>query len=755
MGLFQRFKKGAPEPGDEDRRTGRSPDQARDSVTDLAEELRALQTEIKLLRESLAGGGERESGSSQADPRRNRRGGRGRARGKEGSQDSGSDRKPERRSLPKTPPEDAPVGPLVDYLKGRKVTVFEASDDLNRNEAFEHLARHLGAHFDVLSPFYEKMKRCVATNRGQRIDIDHFSSEERSAAVQFGTLLHRHGMLKDFYYHRSPKKQLRVIPTKDGQVGQFLTGGWLEIYVSLQLQRRLKAKFSEAKFQLLYNVKGTLPDGREFEADLMAVVEGKLLWLECKTGHWQDYAARFRGLVDIFGVDRSTGGLLLIRPPDQGTRQRATDMLNMTLLSLNEVDAFFNSFLGLEGEEAAALSEVPGVLPVGTLPPLSDDEIPLEGADPAKTLGRVSLDGESSEESADGPRRKRRRRRGGRGRGRNRGEGTETVEGGEASASSESGEGAKSLHDLHELLPLDDGDSGAESDSKSSSGGTSMESLIAAVAANSGSDSAPDAPASVKGVGSSEEASTSEDASEAVIEDPLAGLPPGMIASGSSDSDSEEKPKRKRSRGRRGGRGRASDASADASASVNEVDSPAEQSASDSDSSSAESASGESASETSSESEDTPSEATPKRSRRRRPRKSPFAVDEDAAEAAEAAESGDSSETPKAAEETATPKVEVESPAEVVAEETPAAEPEVITEPEPEPEVEPAPETEPVAEAEPEIEPEPEVEPEPEPEPEPAEEPAPAPTTSAKGTVIAPDLAAMMAGSTKKKAEDE
>ena len=125
---------------------------------------------------------------------------------------------------------------------GVDVVVFEGADDLNRNEAFEHLARHLGSHFDLLSPFYEKLKRCVATGRGQRIDIEHFSSQERSAAVQFGTLLHRHGMLKDFYYHRSPKKQLRVIPTKDGQVGQFLTGGWLEIYVSLQLARRLKAR---------------------------------------------------------------------------------------------------------------------------------------------------------------------------------------------------------------------------------------------------------------------------------------------------------------------------------------------------------------------------------------------------------------------------------------------------------------------------------------------------------------------------------
>ncbi|MGB0953701.1 MAG: hypothetical protein ACPG31_10775 [Planctomycetota bacterium] len=311
------------------------------------------------------------------------------------------------------------MGLLVDYLKTRGVVVYEGQDDLNRNEAFEHLARHLGTHFDLLAEFYEKVKRCVATGRGQRIDIDNYSQAARSAAVQFGTLLHRHGMLKDFYYHRSPKKQLRVIPTKDGQIGQFLTGGWLEIYVSAVLSKRLRAAMSSAKFQMLYNVKGVLPDGREFEADLMAAVGDKFFWLECKTGNWQDYSARFRGLVKIFGVDRISGGLLLIRPPDAATRARATDMLEMTLLSLADVDDFISVFLG---EEPTGDSRR-HALPPGKdgLEPQSEEEIPLENAPPARKLGQVDLDKEPGSEDQPPSARRRRRRRGGRGRGRRRG----------------------------------------------------------------------------------------------------------------------------------------------------------------------------------------------------------------------------------------------------------------------------------------------------------------------------------------------
>jgi hypothetical protein len=337
---------------------------------------------------------------------------------------------------------------LVDYLKSRGVITFEGQDDLNRNEAFEHLARHLGMHFHLLANFYEKVKRCVATGRGQRIDIDNYSHAERSAAVQFGTLLHRHGMLKDFYYHRSPKKQLRVIPTKDGQIGQFLTGGWLEIYVSAVLTRRLRAAMSSAKFQLLYNVKGVLPDGREFEADLMAAVEGRLFWLECKTGQWQDYSARFRGLVKIFGVERESAALLLIRPPDANTRARATDMLDMTLLSLEEVDDFISVFLGEpvapKKDNADAVEKRTINKELGNMPPLTDDEIPLEDAEPAKKLGVIDLNSGSGTEgeSSTPRRRRRRRRRGGRNRGARSAAATGADENAEGTAPESDGVGA-------------------------------------------------------------------------------------------------------------------------------------------------------------------------------------------------------------------------------------------------------------------------------------------------------------------------
>ncbi|MCH2111252.1 MAG: hypothetical protein MK213_00205 [Planctomycetes bacterium] len=526
MGLFQRLM-GA---SDDDGNAARSPEKARNSAASSAD-IRALTDEIRLLRESL-GGAKMESNQSESSSRRrgngrNRRGG-GRGDGRSGGgRGDRRDSSPARRSLPKEPPDDAPVGPLVDYLKNCKVVVYEGQDDLARNEAFEHIARHIGQHFNLVGPFYEKMKRCVATGHGTRIDIENWSDHERSAAVQLGTMLHRHGLLKDFYYHRQPKKQLRVIPTKDGSTAQFLTGGWLEIYVAWMLSRRLRSKMSPAKFQVLFNVKGTLPDMREFEADLMACVDGRMLWVECKTGHWQDYSARFKGLVSVFGTDATSAGLLLLRPPDASTRKRATSMLDMTLLSLDEVSPFFNRFLGIKEDEVPERNSTEedrtAPLPLGVVPPLKEEEIPLSNAAPAKKLGSIDLDG-PMDDAQDLPRRRRRRgRRGGRGR--------------RPAASAES---------LHEPLELKSseapGGEGTPAEEAPKSSTADSKSAKSPFAESSEEDAAPKRrrrrrPASSKD-------SASEDTAKEPVEEPSSKSEPKADSKSEAESSSP-KPKRK------------------------------------------------------------------------------------------------------------------------------------------------------------------------------------------------------------------
>ncbi|MBC8328458.1 MAG: hypothetical protein H8E31_06890 [Planctomycetes bacterium] len=609
---------------------------------------------------------------------------------------------------------------MVDYLRKQDVIVYEGQDDLARNEAFEHLARHIGTHFDLVGPFYEKMKRAVASGHGQRIDIDRWSEHERSAAVQLGTMLHRHGLLKDFYYHRSPKKQLRVIPTKDGATAQFLTGGWLEIYVSWLLTRRLKSRMSPSKFQVLFNVKGTLPDLKEFEADLMANVDGRMLWVECKTGNWQDYSARFKGLVKIFGCDRESAGLLLIRPPDSSTRSRITDMLDMTLISLEEVDGFMNRFLGISDQEAALYrsrererdpNDRTAPLPLGVLPPLGEEEIPLEDAAPARRLGHLALDADSPADASTG-RRRRRGRRGGRGRRR-------------------AGEG-DSAGKLNEPLPIEPVDAEPAPDSPEPAPGPAEEKVAGEERSSrrrrrrrsspfaEGEKGGESAPAE----GAAEDAEVQDEPTRPSAAETLAGLAAAVEAdaaesaesadgsgsgedaaepdAGSKEAEEASKPRRRRRRRRRKSE---EEASPPAVAETNGEAVPADRASADAEPDPSEGPAADSAAAV-----ETP-EAKPRRRRRKTKAES---LAEASAELAGVEESG------------AAP---VE--AEVVAEPIAAAPPPELAE----------------------VVPEEEPEPDPVPDPAPVPEPVSGSKKSASGVTISPELAAMFAQPAKRKDE--
>ena len=113
MGLFHRLFGAA----DRDGKSTRSTEEARPAdMNVLVAELRALIKEIRQDRESSGNGRGRISAEN-----RPRRGGRGRGSA-EGSHEGGSfSNRGQRKGLPKAPPEDAPTGLLVDYLRTKKL----------------------------------------------------------------------------------------------------------------------------------------------------------------------------------------------------------------------------------------------------------------------------------------------------------------------------------------------------------------------------------------------------------------------------------------------------------------------------------------------------------------------------------------------------------------------------------------------------------------------------------------------------------
>lgn len=152
-------------------------------------------------------------------------------------------------------------------------------------------------------------------------------------------MLYGSGFLSEFKYIKRDKAIL-FVPLEDGRVTNFFTGAWLERY-ALELVRSTVKKHlpGQAQSEILLGTRVLLPDGGDAEFDiLVGLTTGKILWVECKTGEWQNYVKRFQSLNKRF-VQLPSEQVALVLLDDLTGEQKASAsaLTAMTVLHLAEL----------------------------------------------------------------------------------------------------------------------------------------------------------------------------------------------------------------------------------------------------------------------------------------------------------------------------------------------------------------------------------------------------------------------------------
>lgn len=231
---------------------------------------------------------------------------------------------------------------LPAWLSARGVQVKGSHERSGLDEAADRAALLLGSQFPKLRPFYEVIKRRVNGGREKWFPLQEVPPHERGVFCQFGTRLHDCGFLSEFRYVRRDECLL-FIPLEDGRVQNFFTGGWLERYVWQVVRDEVRSVTPEwGEQQALLGARATLPDGGEAEFDLLAAIDDqRVLWLECKTGAWQNYITRFKTLNRrLLRLSASHAGAVLLAPLSDADRAAASELTGMTVLDLPQLPAF-------------------------------------------------------------------------------------------------------------------------------------------------------------------------------------------------------------------------------------------------------------------------------------------------------------------------------------------------------------------------------------------------------------------------------
>jgi len=245
--------------------------------------------------------------------------------------------------------EDERPNPCLDpltWLADRRIKVRRLPEPTALEGAFDELALFLGERLVTVRPFYDAVKRRVAGRSFARtLDLTPHPPQTRSDITTFGRMLHSNGFLSQYHYQKSTR-QVVFDPQPDGRVTNFFTGGWLERYVLLTAVRHAELRLPQSLHPLTRTqVTVELPDSQITELDVLIGLPDRVLWLECKTGDWQDHARKFDRVARHLSIPQSHSALVLLDPLSDSQKQSASALSRMTVLNPEELEEFIEQAL--------------------------------------------------------------------------------------------------------------------------------------------------------------------------------------------------------------------------------------------------------------------------------------------------------------------------------------------------------------------------------------------------------------------------
>jgi hypothetical protein len=229
---------------------------------------------------------------------------------------------------------------IREWLTDKGIELLGAKALSGLDAAADRAALYLGDNFNELDGFYEAIKLNIHGRHNKWHKLEDKPPEMINKVIQFGSMLHGCSFLSEFKYIRS-KKSAVFVPLSDGRVQNFFTGGWLERYVLHNVSEIYQTTYGRPLTSdlILHGGTARLPDGRNTEFDLLfSLPDQRVIWLECKTGKWQNYTARFKEINQNFmQLPPEQAALVLLDAIDAANKASATELTGMTVMGLQEM----------------------------------------------------------------------------------------------------------------------------------------------------------------------------------------------------------------------------------------------------------------------------------------------------------------------------------------------------------------------------------------------------------------------------------
>jgi hypothetical protein len=234
-----------------------------------------------------------------------------------------------------------PPSILEPFLNSRGIQIKARPADDAADQVIDSLSLYLGERYDALSGLLGKIKRAMQTGMPITESLKGRPQQDVSSACQFCTRLHEVAFLEQYQYFRSPTYIIKAKTTTLPKAQRFFGGQWLERFI-LQKVKAVYAQVAseitgELGFEYLINPQISLPNGDDFELDILVAMGRYVYWIEAKSGDYQQHIAKYSKFARLLGLDFDHSFMVLTDVPDDRC-DALSSLFSMTVCTLRTVE---------------------------------------------------------------------------------------------------------------------------------------------------------------------------------------------------------------------------------------------------------------------------------------------------------------------------------------------------------------------------------------------------------------------------------
>lgn len=224
--------------------------------------------------------------------------------------------------------------PVLQSLKELGVKIIKHEENSEKYTNYTWIIQRMGEKYDDIAKFLKHLKSSLNTLKKKHICLRNWSDAEISSSCHLALELFKRGILDEYKYLKSPVFEMVFQTSRNPDNINFLTGDWLECYVRNLVEQHLRMQ--QIDYSIAANPIIMMPNGRQFEMDLIIKLNDDLVWIEIKSGEYKSYLSKYEEVGQLLQIPPENRFLILANEKDAICeslgRSREMNVLNLNML---------------------------------------------------------------------------------------------------------------------------------------------------------------------------------------------------------------------------------------------------------------------------------------------------------------------------------------------------------------------------------------------------------------------------------------